>query len=85
VRYLKHHRYQQARDLMRNGSHSVKSAALLTLAGKLGLGPEGVRELWQRVSEMPFHLFSTIMTTLDRDGDCLFRISLKGGPEGSPL
>ena len=28
MRYLKRHRYQQARDLMRNGSHSVKSAAL---------------------------------------------------------
>jgi hypothetical protein len=85
VRYLKHRRFHHARDLMRYGSYSVKSEALLTLAGKLGLGPKGVRECWQRVSEMPFHLFSTIMTTLDRDGDCLFRISLKGGPEGSPL
>ena len=56
-------------------------AALLTLAGKLGLGPEGVREHWQRVSEMPFHPSSKIMATLDRDGDSLFRISLKGAPE----
>ena len=85
MRYLKRHRYQQARDLMRNGSHSVKSVALLTLAGKLGLGPEGVRERWQRVSEMPFHPSSKIMATLDRDGHSRFRISLKGGPEGSPL
>ena len=56
-------------------------AALLTLAGKLGLGPEGVMERWQRVSEMPFHPSSKIMATLDRDGHSRFRISLKGAPE----
>ena len=56
-------------------------AALLTLAGKLGSGMEEVRERWQRISEMPFHPSSKIMATLDRNGDSLFRISLKGAPE----
>ena len=56
-------------------------AALLTLAGKLGSGMEDVRGRWQRVSEMPFHPASKIMATLDRNGDSLFRISLKGAPE----
>jgi Ca2+-transporting ATPase len=56
-------------------------AALLTLAGKLGSGMEEVRGRWQRVSEMPFHPASKIMATLDRNGDSLFRISLKGAPE----
>ena len=37
MHYLKHRRYQHARDLMRNGSHSVKSAALQS----------GFRELFQ--------------------------------------
>jgi len=56
-------------------------AALLTLAGKLGSGMEEVRERWQRISEMPFDPSSKIMATLDRNGDSLFRISLKGAPE----
>lgn len=56
-------------------------AALLTLAGKLGSGMEEVRGRWQRISEMPFHPSSKIMATLDRNGDSIFRISLKGAPE----
>lgn len=36
MRYLKHCRFQQARDLMRNGSHSVNSATLQSGFWELG-------------------------------------------------
>lgn len=56
-------------------------AALLTLGAKVGLSPAGLRERWQRVSEMPFDSSYKIMATLDRDKNSVVRISLKGAPE----
>jgi Ca2+-transporting ATPase len=56
-------------------------AALLTLGAKVGLSTAGLRERWQRVSEMPFDSSSKIMATLDRDENSVVRISLKGAPE----
>lgn len=56
-------------------------AALLTLGAKVGLSTAGLRERWQRVSELPFDPCSKIMATLDRDKNSVVRISLKGAPE----
>ena len=56
-------------------------AALLTLGAKMGLSTGGLRERWQRVSEIPFDPSAKIMATLDRDRDSVVRISLKGAPE----
>ncbi len=55
--------------------------ALVTLAVKAGLDPEGIRAEWARLDEIPFDAQHRFMATLNRTPDGETVVLVKGAPE----